>query len=289
MARKLRVYYPGAVYHVIARGNNKENIFIDDDDKTKYLRLIRRYKDKYNFELFAYVLMDNHIHLLVQVNEHSLAKIMQGIQLTYTQYYNRRYLHVGHVFEQRYKAFLCDNDAYLVKLICYIHQNPVRAQLDAGIDYFWSSHKYYDSGNDGIIRLDFILDKLHYNRVIALKMYRELVGGTPLPFDTVITRDNTALVPASEPILPRKVPLLANKCCTATLEELAAQIALDQGVDLDQLMGRCRAQAVVKARGEFICKAIDSELASKVEVARWLQLDPARITRVYQKAKQEKK
>ena len=98
MARKPRIHYENAIYHVIARGNNRENIFLDARDKDKYLELIGKYKQKYGFELFAYVLMDNHVHLLIYIDQISISKIMQGIQQTYTQYYNKKYRHVGHVF-----------------------------------------------------------------------------------------------------------------------------------------------------------------------------------------------
>ncbi|MBU2699483.1 REP element-mobilizing transposase RayT [Sporomusaceae bacterium BoRhaA] len=88
MARKPRVHYEGAVYHVIARGNNRASIFETDEEKQKYLELIKDYKERYGFHLYAYAIMDNHIHLLLQVGKSPLAKIIQGIQQRYTQYYN---------------------------------------------------------------------------------------------------------------------------------------------------------------------------------------------------------
>lgn len=92
--------------------------------------------------------MDNHAHLLIEVANIPLSKIMQGIQQVFTQYYNRRNRSTGQVFEQRYKSYLCDRDEYLLPLIRYIHQNPLRSKLEGGIDYQWSSHKEYidDSG-----------------------------------------------------------------------------------------------------------------------------------------------
>ncbi|HWR45763.1 transposase [Sporomusa sp.] len=157
MARKPRIHYEKAIYHVIARGNNKDNIFLDIEDKYKYLDLLDKYKQKYNFELYAYVLMDNHIHLLICVSEIPLAKIMQGVQQTYTLHFNRKYQHVGHVFQQRYKAFLCNNDSYLLTLVCYIHQNPCRANLPAKIGYTWSSHRDYMVGHGRVANPIFAL------------------------------------------------------------------------------------------------------------------------------------
>jgi len=97
MARKQRIYYRGAIYHVTARGNNRQVIFNDEYDKTYYLALLRHYKEKFECKLYAYVLMDNHIHLLLGMNSQPLSKVMQGIQLCYTQYYELLWNHFGTV------------------------------------------------------------------------------------------------------------------------------------------------------------------------------------------------
>ncbi|WP_432404137.1 transposase [Wukongibacter sp. M2B1] len=119
MPRKPRVHYEGALYHVIVRGNNKRCIFDIDNDKLEYLKRVKKYKEKYEGKLYAYVIMDNHAHLLIEVLRTPLSKIMQLIQQTYTQYYNKKYDRTGHVFEQRYKAILCNRDEYLLELIRY--------------------------------------------------------------------------------------------------------------------------------------------------------------------------
>jgi REP element-mobilizing transposase RayT len=99
--------------------------------------------------------MDNHAHLLIEVDDIPLSKIMQGIQQVFTQHYNRKNKTTGHVFEQRYKSFLCAKDAYLLQLIRYIHQNPVRSKLTGGLNYQWSSHKEY-IGNPGLAEVNFL-------------------------------------------------------------------------------------------------------------------------------------
>ena len=105
MPRKPRVHYPGALYHVICRGNNKEWVFKQELEKKEYLSLIENYKKRYGFSLYAWVIMSNHAHLLIEVGEKPLWKIMQGIQQSYTTWYNRTNRHSGHVFEQRYRVF----------------------------------------------------------------------------------------------------------------------------------------------------------------------------------------
>ena len=127
MARKPRIEYPGAFYHVMCRGNNGEHILHNDEDKKFYLYLIQKYKERYCFRIFAYCIMDNHVHMLIQTGDVPLSKIMQGIQQSFTQGYNSKYCRTGHVFQQRYKAILVDGDSYLLQLIKYIHYNPVEA------------------------------------------------------------------------------------------------------------------------------------------------------------------
>ena len=116
MARKSRVEFEGALYHVIARGNHRRDIFRDEADRETYLERIEHYRERYRCVVYAYVLMSNHVHLLIETGAVGLSKIMQGIQFSYTQRYNRRHRAVGHLFQGRYKAILCDRDAYLLEL-----------------------------------------------------------------------------------------------------------------------------------------------------------------------------
>jgi REP element-mobilizing transposase RayT len=143
MARKLRIEFPGAFYHVITRGNNRQRIFADDADYQFFLERLNFYKERFQFILYAYALMPNHVHLLIETDKINLSRIMQALQFTYTQKFNRRHKKVGHLFQGRYKAILCQKESYLLELIRYITQNPVRAKLvKRPIDWRWSS--FYD-------------------------------------------------------------------------------------------------------------------------------------------------
>ncbi len=174
MARKQRIHYPGALYHVITRGNNREYIFRQRAEKQEYLKVIKQYKAKYDFLLYAYCIMDNHAHMLLEVADTPLNKIMQGIQQVFTFRYNKRFSRTGHVFEQRYSAKLCNKDEYLWQLIKYIHQNPVRADMEEGLSYEWSSHKEYLGGSI-LTDTSFPLSILDENGEKALKEYRVLI------------------------------------------------------------------------------------------------------------------
>ena len=142
MARRPRLFAPGLLYHVIARGNQRQPTFLNDLDYGAYLRRLALYRDRYDVTLHAYCLMPNHVHLLARAGATPLAKFMQGLQQSYTQWFNRVHEKVGHVFQGRYRAIVCDSDEYLVTLVRYIHLNPVRAGLAPGPDsYGYSGHR----------------------------------------------------------------------------------------------------------------------------------------------------
>jgi REP element-mobilizing transposase RayT len=144
MARRERIEYAGAFYHVITRGNQRQKTFRDDRDRAKYLEILAHLKEVNRFRVHAYVLMVNHVHLLVETGEDPLSRIMQRVGSGYTQYFNRRHKLVGHLFQGRYKAILCDKDSYLLELSRYLHLNPVRAKVvkEPG-EYRWSSYGAY--------------------------------------------------------------------------------------------------------------------------------------------------
>lgn len=165
MARKPRIEFPGAFYHVISRGNQKQEIFHDDSDYNTYLNKLEHYCNRYHVCVYAFVLMSNHIHMLVETREYPLSRFMQVLQFTYTQYYNRKYSKVGHLFQGRYKAILCDREAYLLELVRYLHLNPYRIKdrMDPW-KYKWSSHSAY-AGNSCSVSIDKSLVLGHFGKI----------------------------------------------------------------------------------------------------------------------------
>lgn len=174
MARKPRVHCPGALYHVIARGNQQQDTFLDEADYRRHLDLLVSYRKRYAFTLYAYVLMSNHVHLLIEQGETPLSKVMQGLGQSYTGYYNRKYTKSGHLFQGRYKAILCDQDAYLLELVRYIHLNPMRAgMVKLPDEYPWSSHHAYLRGASG----DLVEVDLPLSLMAPQRRLREQVAG----------------------------------------------------------------------------------------------------------------
>ncbi|MBF0216747.1 MAG: transposase [Candidatus Omnitrophica bacterium] len=144
MARPLRIEYPGALYHVTSRGNERKNILITDDDKSVFLDILTTAANRFKIVLHAYCLMTNHYHFLIETAKANLSKCMQYINSSYTTYFNRDRKRSGHLFQGRYGALLVEEESYLIKLSQYIHLNPIRAKLARHpADYKWSSYRFY--------------------------------------------------------------------------------------------------------------------------------------------------
>ena len=162
MARRPRVFAPGLLYHVIVRGNQRRKTFRCDDDYRAYLDRLEKYRSQCHVRIYAYCLMPNHVHLLVETGSTPLAKFMQGLQQSYTQHFNRSYRKVGHLFQGRYQAIICDRDKYLMALVRYIHLNAVRAKLVTRPErYVYSGHNsYLTNGTAKIVEVTAILKLL---------------------------------------------------------------------------------------------------------------------------------
>ena len=157
MSRPLRIDYPGALHHIFSRGNKKENIFNDFIDREKFLRFLSKNQERYGCKLYAYCLMDNHFHLLVETGDAPISNFMQQLLTSYVQYFNKKWDRVGHLLQGRYKSILVDKDAYLLTLVRYMHLNPVNALLVGNPkDYEWSSHLEYLGFRKPIVDLSFV-------------------------------------------------------------------------------------------------------------------------------------
>ncbi len=178
LGRKPRFEYPGGVYHLIQRGNNREYIFNKSEDKEYLLGLIKEYRDIMGFELYGYVIMSNHYHLIIRISQAPLKTIMHRINNKFSRYFNIKYKRSGHVFENRYKGILVIDDRYLLSLLRYVHQNPVAAKMCKRVeDYTWSSDKYYRFNDlEGMVDIDFILNIFSQDRSKALRAYIEFMS-----------------------------------------------------------------------------------------------------------------
>jgi putative transposase len=142
MPRIARITAENCCYHIITRGNQRQTVFNEASDYKKYLKLLTRYKNKYKFKLYAFCLMPNHVHLLADISQPDvLNKMMRGLNLSYTLYFNFKYEKVGHLWQDRFKSKIIERDAYLLGCINYIETNPIRASLVSDMNkYPWSSY-----------------------------------------------------------------------------------------------------------------------------------------------------
>ena len=178
MPRQPRYDLPGLPQHVIQRGNNRQAVFFDEDDCVRYLEDLDAVTKQISVAIHAYVLMTNHVHLLVTPNESGgISRLMQGLGRRYVAYVNGRYKRSGTLWEGRYKASLVDDEAYLLACMRYIELNPVRAgMVDHPGDYRWSSYAGNARGLDVALRVTphdrYIA--LGKNALLRQQAYREL-------------------------------------------------------------------------------------------------------------------
>ena len=179
MARPLRIEFPGALYHVTARGNARQNIFLDDEDRQQFLAVLRRVVSRFHLLLHAYCLMDNHFHLVVETPEGNLSKAMRQLNGVYTQAFNRRHKRVGHVLQGRFKAIIVDRGSYLLELCRYVVLNPVRAKTTRKADtYPWSSYRPTAglAPTPLYLTIDWLLAQFGQQRAAAQRKYQAFVA-----------------------------------------------------------------------------------------------------------------
>lgn len=183
MSRPKRIWYPGATYHVMSRGNRRAVIFKDMFDYSSFIGYVAKTCDIYSFRIHSICLMTNHFHMIVETKETELYKIMQKILYLYSIDFNRRYRLTGHLFESRYTACLIEDERYFLEVSRYIHLNPVKAMMVRNpYDYKYSSYKLFVDRQEDVV--DGMLTSLvDTSRVLACfrnnsrEQYRMFVEG----------------------------------------------------------------------------------------------------------------
>lgn len=166
MPRQARIQSPTGYYHVMMRGNNRENIFVTDKQKSFFLDSLKKQEEDQLIDIAAYCLMDNHVHIVIKADPLNLAKSIKSTNIKYAMNFNGKRNRIGHVFQDRYKSEAIIDDKYLLQVIRYIHNNPVKAKMVKSLeDYNWSSYNEYVKENS-IIKTEqreFILDYFRSN------------------------------------------------------------------------------------------------------------------------------
>ncbi|HET7452478.1 MAG TPA: transposase [Thermoanaerobaculia bacterium] len=265
MARQRRLEYPGALYHVISRGIERRDLFRDDVDRKRYLRLLESAVGRFHFRLYAYCLMTNHVHLALEATTVPLSRIMRSINTSYAGYFNVRHKRSGYLFQGRYKALVVDREAYLLSLIRYIHENPVKASMVAKAEeYAWSSHQSYLRKAPAWLAADEVLQRLGSRRSTAVRNFRELFARVEdAPYSD--GRAHAQLVVGDEAFADEALKRLPLESSIAlrrlAVDRLVEWVARDHGIEPAALYGASRSRHLGHVR------AICAYLAPSVGVS----------------------
>ena len=286
MSRKPRLHQPGALYHVLARGNAKQPIFSEDADRLQYQLYVAEALREYGHRLHAYCWMGNHIHMLVQAGEGALSRMMQVIAQRYTQWFNHKYRRVGHLFQGRYKAILVDADEYLLELVRYIHLNPVRAGLvERPEQYPWSGHlTYLGKAANPWLTTEWVLSQFGEGGAAARERYRRFVDQQPEPMMAA----QLSSASATGPILGNdnfiRTVMQAREHAPrptlhASIEQIAQVVAAEAGVEPTELVSPSQRRQATRARAMVALLAVDHAGHTVAAVAQQLQRDTTVISR----------
>lgn len=284
MPRKPRAEFRGAYYHVIARGNHREAIFHDDLDRHRYLARLEQYRARYDFRIHAYALMTNHVHLLLRTAEAPLSKIMQGLQCTHARFYNWRYRQAGHLFQGRYKAILCDRDAYLLELVRYIHLNPAR--LPIPIDpwtYPWSSHRAY-LGEPSPVRVETSLVLRQFGGHVATareKYLAFLAAGVGIGHQPKFYEEGDEEFPGEATSRARREGEASRQRSGVPFDLLVRAVAHACGADPGLLLHQDRRRRWLQARTLLVYLAREWGRLDIRELGRHIRRDPSSVSRLY--------
>lgn len=255
---KLRTDFSGAIHHVYARGNNKRDIFLDDSDRLFFLQRLAALKRETGFKLYALCLMTNHFHLLIETGKETFSNIMRRLLTAHSMRFNRKYQTVGHLFQGRFGSRLCSRDAYFLRLLRYIHRNPVAAGIvSSPLQWRWSGHADLLKGESALLDCEFPLGFFGEGPA-ALAAYAAYVEDacddrwTPPLTEEILTDER-------EPLWP-----------------LLGEVSVEFGVDATALASGRRLRTLMAAKREFVRRGFDAGY-SQAELARSLRCTDAAI------------
>ncbi|MFC2160245.1 transposase [Acidobacteriota bacterium] len=296
MARKVRIEFPGAIYHVYARGNNKQKIFGDDSDYFTYLNRLTRYQKRYDFFLYSFVLMPNHVHFIIETKEIPLSKIMQGLQQSYTIYFHKKYETLGHLFQGRYQAILCDREDYLLALVRYLHLNPIRSGLVESLEeYYWSSHQVFIGKSIfPIIKKELILALFSNNEEKAINEYFHFLsdgmknGGQSDDIKITdqyfhgskkfIEQVKEKNIDLNRSLKELSSTIQKNSLDEKTIEKILKIVSKITKVSPECILSRSRQKTISFARLLFICVAVKYVGFANKTIADFIEMDQSNIS-----------
>lgn len=324
MPRQARLDTPGALHHIMVRGINKTAIFEDEQDRFHFLERLGHNVTEGKCKIYAWVLMSNHVHILFKSGRDGISSVMRKLLTWYAQYYNRRHGRTGHLFENRYKSILCEEDNYLLALVRYIHLNPLRAQIVKTIEaldgYQWSGHRdIIGKARNPWMDAQHILFQFGSTRGKALREYRnfmregigqgrikELTGGGLIrsrggwsqvlamrrrgqeeEFDERILGSGDFVGEVLKKAEDRQLRQLKNKRAGRTIQMIMNEECRKGGISLLELVGGSKRRKVSKARALIALKSRDELGLSSAEIARHVGVNTSSITRAVERIERQ--
>ena len=282
MPRKPRIHVPGAFYHVTLRGNHRQDIFFSPNDRWLFDEIVAEVLDRFHARLHAYCWMTNHVHMLIQVGDMPLGRLMLRIASRYARKLQARLHTTGHLFERRYHAVLVDVDSYLLELIRYIHLNPVRAGMtESPQDYTWSSHHaYVGTRSEPWVTTQFALSMFHHDLSVAINTYQRFVlaaiaSTRPSPLQQCNLNDPRIL--GSDTFIASLMKTAWQPKSRKTIEQLLEEACDQFSIERQALLSSGKQRHLTFARAWIAHQAVILGISSLAQVARLLNRNEATL------------
>ena len=289
MGRARRLQFPGACYYIVLQGNNRQDIFMSNQDRRYFLSLLRSYKERCELKVYAYCLMAHDAHLLIETARPNLAVAMQGFNTVYTKYFNGVHNTSGHVFQGRYKALVVDKEHFLAEMTRFVHLQPVRAGLkEKPWRYQWSSCSAYVESDQreplvdsdvvlaqfarvrlkqSVRYLQYIKDRLKSASDFVLPVARGMAVGSEAFLSRVEERD---AAPSASPKAPNSIDA----------KRILSEVAHKHGLEPDKLTGPLQWREIAAARRAAIHRIWKEARLGVTELARLFNRTPSAISQV---------
>ncbi|MBI5244637.1 MAG: transposase [Elusimicrobia bacterium] len=293
MGRPNRIQFPGACYYIRLGGNNRQSIFLSNQDRRAFLQLLRAYKERFGLKVYAYCLMESSVDLVLETSQPNLSKVMQGFNTAYTKHFNLEHGAIGHVFQGRYKALLVDKEKCLLDLTGYVHLTPVREGLrEKPWRYLWSSCAAFVEAEERepLVDSEAVLVRLAKNRlkqsVLYLKFIKERAkqGGISLPSHASLFIGDLEFAESVRKTVGDLPPAADAPVAAAAAKAILADVLQRHRVDEERLLGRGQWRKLTAIRREAIYRIWREAKVGVTELARMFNRTPSAISQLIRAA-----
>ena len=289
MGRSRRLQFPGACYYIVLQGNNRQDIFMSNQDRRYFLSLLRTYKERCGLKVYAYCLMTRDVSLLIETAEPNLASFMQGFNTVYTKYFNSIHNTVGHVFQGRYKALLVDKDHVLSEVTRFIHLQPARGGLrEKPWRYPWSSCAAYVESDQGesLVDSEPVLAQFGHARLKQSVRYLQYIKDRIKSVSDFVLPVARGAAIGSEAFLTRMEERAAGASArpktgsVAEARRILAEVAQESGLDVDKIVGPLQWREISAARRRAAHRIWKEARLNVTELGRFFNRTPSAISQM---------